>query len=79
MARPICAAAMTNASPHSEFSWTPDPASGISMRFVEATGQRVELVEAGDAESSKLAIMLHGIPQLDFSWRHQMPVLASAP
>jgi epoxide hydrolase 4 len=76
MARRICAAAMTNASPHSEFSWTPDPASGIRTRFVQANGQRFELAEAGNADSSKLAIMLHGFPELNFSWRHQMPVLA---
>ena len=58
-----------------EFSWTPDAASGITTRFVEANGQRFELAEAGDAKSPKLAILLHGFPELNFSWRHQIPVL----
>jgi epoxide hydrolase 4 len=58
----------------SDFSWNPDPASGIRTRFVEANGQRFELAECGQGE--KLAILLHGFPELNFSWRHQMPLLA---
>lgn len=65
---------MTNASPNSEFSWNPDPASGISTRFVEANGQRFELAECGSG--ARLAILLHGFPELNFSWRDQMPLLA---
>lgn len=65
---------MTTISPDSEFSWNPDPASGIATRFVEANGQRFELAECGQGE--KLVIMLHGFPELNFSWRHQMPLLA---
>jgi pimeloyl-ACP methyl ester carboxylesterase len=65
---------MTSTSPYSEFSWNPDPESGISVRFVEANGQRFELAECGSGE--KLAILLHGFPELNFSWRHQMPLLA---
>jgi epoxide hydrolase 4 len=64
---------MTSVSPDKEFSWNPDPASGISTRFVEANGQSFELAECGKGE--KLAILLHGFPELNFSWRHQMPVL----
>ena len=58
-----------------EFSWTPEPTSGVTTRFVEANGQRFELAEAGDAKSPKLAILLHGFPELNFSWRHQIPLL----
>jgi pimeloyl-ACP methyl ester carboxylesterase len=65
---------MTSLSPATEFSWNPDPASGIRVRFVEANGQRFELAECGSGE--KLAILLHGFPELNFSWRHQMPLLA---
>jgi epoxide hydrolase 4 len=60
------------------FSWTPDKNSGITQRFVEAGGLRFELAEtmppsgAGD----KLAICLHGFPELNYSWRYQMPLLA---
>lgn len=61
---------MAYASPGDEFSWNPDPGSGISTRFVEANGQRFELAECG--QGSKLAILLHGFPELNFSWRHQI-------
>ncbi|MFM2410705.1 MAG: hypothetical protein RL481_1533, partial [Pseudomonadota bacterium] len=64
---------MTRVSPDKDFSWDPDPASGISTRFVEANGQSFELAECG--KGAKLAILLHGFPELNFSWRHQMPVL----
>lgn len=68
---------MSHRASQSQFAWTPDPATGISVRFVGANGQILELAEAGDRASSKLAIMLHGFPELNFSWRHQMPVLAN--
>jgi epoxide hydrolase 4 len=67
---------MANTSTIPEFSWKPDPESGFRVRFVDANGQRFELVEAGDAKSPRLAIMLHGFPELNYSWRHQMPLLA---
>ena len=66
---------MPNALLETEFSWTPEPASGITTRFVAANGLRFELAEAGDAASPKLAILLHGFPELNFSWRHQIPKL----
>jgi epoxide hydrolase 4 len=65
---------MANPSSNTEFSWNPDPASGIRTRFVEANGQRFELAECGNGD--KLAILLHGFPELNFSWRHQIPLLA---
>jgi epoxide hydrolase 4 len=66
---------MTTSSTSSQYSWNPDPASGITTRFVEANGQRLELAECGHGD--KLAILLHGFPELNFSWRHQMPMLAA--
>ncbi len=66
---------MSNPLPATEFSWNPNPASGVTARFVEANGQRFELAEAGDAALPKLAILLHGFPELNFSWRHQIAVL----
>ncbi|MEM1131328.1 MAG: alpha/beta hydrolase [Pseudomonadota bacterium] len=56
------------------YSWTPEPQSGISVRFVEANGQRFELAAIGEGEH--LVLCLHGFPELNFSWRHQMPMLA---
>jgi epoxide hydrolase 4 len=58
-----------------DYSWTPDPVSGITQRFVEANGQRFELAECGAGD--KLALCLHGFPELNYSWRFQMPLLAA--
>ncbi|MBV7260104.1 alpha/beta hydrolase [Erythrobacter sp. WH158] len=55
-------------------SWTPDVASGISIDFVEAGELTFEVAKAG--EGDHLALCLHGFPELHFSWRHQMPLLA---
>lgn len=61
------------------FSWTPDPASGIHQRFVRANGLDFELAECGEGGGGggRLALMLHGFPELNFSWREQMPMLAA--
>ncbi len=68
---------MTIAPP--PFSWTPQAGSGIRMRFVEANGLRFELAEcdAADGGTGRLALCLHGFPELNFSWRAQMPMLAA--
>jgi epoxide hydrolase 4 len=66
---------MTTNSTETEFSWNPERALGITTRFVAANGQRLELAEAGDTASPKLAILLHGFPELNFSWRQQIPAL----
>lgn len=55
-------------------SWAPDPASGIAIRSVAANGLTFEVAEAGAGDH--LALCLHGFPELAFSWRHQMPLLA---
>jgi pimeloyl-ACP methyl ester carboxylesterase len=36
----------------------------------------LELAEAGDPKSRRLALCLHGFPELNYSWRFQMPLLA---
>jgi len=56
-------------------SWSPPEDSGISIRFVETRGLTFEVAEAGEGEH--LALMLHGFPELHYSWRHQIPLLAS--
>lgn len=60
-----------------------DPASlpsGIRARFVEAVnGLRVHVLEAGFApEGRPLVLLLHGFPELAYSWRKVMPALAEA-
>ena len=58
----------------SEWSWTPAPGSGIRVRMVAANGLDFEVAETG--EGDRLALCLHGFPELNFSWRYQMPLLA---
>ncbi|MEO0440898.1 MAG: alpha/beta fold hydrolase [Pseudomonadota bacterium] len=55
-------------------SWQPDPETGIAINWVEANGQRFEVAEAGKGD--RLALCLHGFPELHYSWRFQMPLLA---
>ncbi|MXO83801.1 alpha/beta fold hydrolase [Altererythrobacter aestiaquae] len=55
-------------------SWTPDAKSGITIDWVEANGIRFEVAQAG--EGDRLALCLHGFPELHYSWRYQMPMLA---
>lgn len=56
-----------------KISWQPDPASGILIDWVEANGQTFEVAKAGSGK--KLALCLHGFPELNYSWRHQIPLL----
>ncbi|QTD56686.1 alpha/beta fold hydrolase [Parasphingorhabdus cellanae] len=54
-------------------SWNPDPDSGVAIHWVEANGQTFEVAQAGDG--NKLALCLHGFPELHYSWRFQIPML----
>jgi pimeloyl-ACP methyl ester carboxylesterase len=42
--------------------------------FIEANGQRLETLIAGEG-GSKLAVLLHGFPESNYSWRFQIPLL----
>ncbi|RZV35470.1 MAG: alpha/beta fold hydrolase [Sphingomonadaceae bacterium] len=57
-----------------EPSWNPDTASGISIEWIEANGLTFEVATAG--EGDHLALCLHGFPELHYSWRNQIPLLA---
>jgi len=48
----------------------------IESDYVEANGLRFHLETCGDPNSSRLAICLHGFPELGYSWRYQLPALA---
>jgi pimeloyl-ACP methyl ester carboxylesterase len=51
---------------------------GVTSRFVDdVNGLRVHLLEAGDPAAPCL-LLLHGFPELAFSWRGVMPALAAA-
>jgi pimeloyl-ACP methyl ester carboxylesterase len=61
-----------------DWSWQPEADSGIALRTVQANGIDFELAEAGEANGTdRLALCLHGFPELNISWRHQMPLLAA--
>ena len=47
----------------------------ISHRTIETNGINMHIAEAGEGP---LVLMLHGFPELWYSWRHQLPALAEA-
>jgi pimeloyl-ACP methyl ester carboxylesterase len=49
--------------------------STVTHRSVQANGISIHLAEAGDGPA---VILLHGFPELWYSWRHQLPALADA-
>ncbi|MGH2899829.1 MAG: alpha/beta fold hydrolase, partial [Solirubrobacteraceae bacterium] len=52
----------------------PQMSPQIRSEEVRANGLRFKLLAAGSGD--RLALCLHGFPELAFSWRHQLPVLA---
>src|SRR5262249_24177655 len=49
--------------------------SGITHRFVTTNSIRVHVAEQG---KGPLVVLCHGLPELWYSWRHQLPTLAAA-
>jgi pimeloyl-ACP methyl ester carboxylesterase len=47
----------------------------VTHRSVHANGIDIHLAEAGDGPA---VLLLHGFPELWYSWRHQLPALARA-
>lgn len=48
----------------------------IESQEVRANGLRFHVQTCGARDSRKLALCLHGFPELSYSWRHQLPALA---
>jgi pimeloyl-ACP methyl ester carboxylesterase len=46
-------------------------------RIVNTNGVQLRVTEAGD-RGAPVVVLAHGFPELAYSWRHQMPVLADA-
>lgn len=46
-------------------------------RFVQTNGVRLRVLAAGD-RGAPVLVLAHGFPELAYSWRHQLPVLAAA-
>jgi len=49
--------------------------ASVRERLVQSNGIELHLSEAG---AGPLVLLLHGFPELAYSWRHQIPVLAAA-
>jgi len=49
--------------------------SGLKHRIVETNGIKMHVAEQG---KGPLVILLHGFPEIWYSWRYQIPVLAEA-
>ena len=52
-------------------------AEAVQQRFVDTNGVRLKVIEAGRA-GDPVVVLAHGFPELAYSWRHQIPVLAAA-
>jgi len=50
-------------------------ATAISHRTIQTNGINMHIAEAGEGP---LVLLLHGFPELWYSWRHQLPALAAA-
>jgi pimeloyl-ACP methyl ester carboxylesterase len=55
----------------------PTSAERIVETNVETNGVALRVLEAGE-RGAPLVVLAHGFPELAYSWRHQIPVLASA-
>jgi pimeloyl-ACP methyl ester carboxylesterase len=62
------------ASTHAHQS-SPAASDAITHRQLQTNGIGMHVAEAG---SGPLVVLLHGFPELWYSWRHQLPVLAAA-
>lgn len=56
-----------------EKNWIPNVTEAVAISFVEANGLTFEVAQAG--EGDHLALCLHGFPELNYSWRYQIPLL----
>jgi pimeloyl-ACP methyl ester carboxylesterase len=54
---------------------SPAARDAVTHRRLQSNGIGMHLAEAG---SGPLVVLLHGFPELWYSWRHQLPVLAAA-
>jgi pimeloyl-ACP methyl ester carboxylesterase len=48
-----------------------------TQRLVDTNGVQLRVIEAGDP-GTPVVVLAHGFPELAYSWRHQIPVLAEA-
>ncbi|MFG3254793.1 alpha/beta fold hydrolase [Streptomyces sp. NPDC048172] len=61
--------------PNSPAEEAPDDVPGIRHRTVRTNGIRMHVAEAGEGPA---VLLVHGFPELWYSWRHQLTALAEA-
>jgi pimeloyl-ACP methyl ester carboxylesterase len=49
----------------------------VTERIIETNGVQLHTVDAGEP-GAPVVVLAHGFPELAYSWRHQIPVLAAA-
>jgi pimeloyl-ACP methyl ester carboxylesterase len=54
-----------------------EPVSAPTERFVDTNGVRLRVLEAGE-RGAPVIVLLHGFPELAYTWRHQLRPLADA-
>src|SRR6266478_334308 len=72
-----CSSSCSRWAMHEAFSMTEPNQADPCWNHHQATvnGVRLHFVEAG---TGPLVVLLHGFPEFWYSWRHQIPALASA-
>ena len=70
----IAFSAASGAAAKAASSSYPGPVS-IGHRFIDANGLKVHIAEQG---SGPLVLLCHGFPESWYSWRHQIPAIATA-
>ena len=60
---------------HAEDHRPGDDLPGVRHRYLDARGLRMHVAEAGEGP---LVLLLHGVPECWYSWRHQLTALAQA-
>lgn len=49
----------------------------MSTRLIDTNGVTLQVTEAGEV-GAPVVVLLHGFPELAYTWRHQIPALAAA-
>ena len=60
-----------------DWSWIPPRESGAVPRLIETGEAMLETVVAGPEDADTVAVLLHGFPELNISWRFQIPMLVA--
>ncbi len=50
----------------------------MGERTISTNDVELHVVEAGEPDADHAVVLVHGFPELSYSWRHQLPALADA-